>query len=323
MRLASLFFALTAGLLTVTACSSSSQGSGEETAQQTVKTDFSADSAMVEISRQVEMGPRVPDTDINFRCGEYLASQLRRMGAEVVVGDTVIKNVEAQSCRVRNILGRFNSEASRRVLLVAHYDTRPWADKDPEVANHTRAIDGANDGASGVAVILEVMRHRSLFSGLGVDVLFVDNEDSGSYSGEDDTWCLGSQLYASTLPAGAVRPIYGLLLDMVGDSGARFPKEYFSNAYAPAVVDMVWRNARATGHSDRFINADGGAINDDHVPLLMAGIPCIDIIDIANDATQTFAPTWHTMADNISNIDPTTIKAVGDVVLYTLIQSSK
>lgn len=279
---------------------------------------FDVDTAMAYLRRQVDFGPRVPGTDAHRRCADWLAATLASMGATVTDVTVPADNpATGDKVPVRNIFAQFNPDAARRVILLAHYDTRPVADEDPSPSNRSKPIDGANDGASGVAVILETARHASLLKpSEGLDILFADMEDSGE-SGNDDTWCLGSARWASSdMPYTANNmPRYGILLDMVGGRGAVFPREYFSETYAPAVNAMVWSAAESAGHGSLFVNTAGDAINDDHLSLLRAGIPTVDIIDMRPDG---FNPTWHTLDDNIDNIDPLTIKAVGETVMKTV-----
>ena len=285
---------------------------------------FNADSAYAYVARQTEFGPRVPGTDAWRECGAWLAGKLKEAGVENVT----VQRGEASTCDgtsipLMNISGQIRPDAARRVLLLAHWDSRPWADHDGDSANRRKAIDGANDGASGVGVILEIARALKGQAGnLGVDILFVDGEDYGPHadSGKDgdDCWALGSQYWLAepTLDLGAVRA--AILLDMVGARDARFHREYFSNLYARDVVDKVWKAAKAAGHGDRFDAAVGGAITDDHVYFLREGVAAIDIIESANPATGSFNPTWHTLDDNISNIDRATLGAVGETVMRAL-----
>lgn len=272
---------------------------------------------MAYLKRQVDFGPRVPVSEAHRLCADWLASKLRAMGAKVDDATMHTRHpVTGADIAVRNIFAQFNPEASRRVLLLAHYDTRPWADEDSDPANHNSPIDGSNDGASGVAVALEIARlNDHLPAGSGLDILLTDVEDSGSY-GNDESWCLGSNLWAQQLPyAPANLPRYAVLLDMVGGADAVFRREYFSELYAPQINDLVWNAARTSGHSDRFINEAGGAVNDDHLPLIRAGIPTVDIIETRNGG---FNPTWHTVSDNFENIDPATLSAVGDVITHLI-----
>ncbi|MDE7141410.1 MAG: M28 family peptidase, partial [Muribaculaceae bacterium] len=223
----------------------------------------------------------------------------------------------------RNVMGRFNPQARKRVLLLAHYASRTWADQAPDPANHTKAIDGANDGASGAAVLLELARllGQQRPDSLGVDLLFVDAEDSGNSDSYDSdlTWCLGTQAWVRQMPyTRAEMPRYAILLDMVGGRGARFHREYFSDRFARPVVDKIWAAAARAGHADRFPNAPGGSVVDDHIHINRAGIPCVDIIETQNPETGSFNPTWHTMADNLSNIDRETLRIVAQVVADVL-----
>ena len=198
-----------------------------------------------------------------------------------------------------NIMGCFNPGARKRILLLAHYDTRPWADQDTNRDNHSTPIPGANDGASGVGVLLEIARQLSDNTPpIGVDMLFVDAEDYGQASGfynHDESWCLGTQYWAAHMPyAQDSLPSYAILLDMVGGIEAR------------------------SGYGHRFPNIDGGAIVDDHIFVNKAGIPAINIVESKNDVTKSFAPTWHTMDDDMNNIDRSTLKAAGQTVLNVI-----
>ncbi len=281
------------------------------------RVDFNTDSAMQYLRRQVEFGPRVPGTPAHRQCADWLAATLRSMGATVTDGTAQTRHPSTgKPVDIRNIFAQFNPAATDRIIVVAHYDTRPWADEDPDEANHSKPIDGANDGASGVAVALELARLNSaLPADRGLDILLVDHEDSGTHN-DDDSWCVGSAYWAKNSPyTEANRPRFGILLDMVGGRDAVFMREYFSESYASGVNDLVWSTAASTGHGDRFINRQGGAINDDHLSLLRAGIPTVDIIEMRVDGNSGgFNPTWHTIADNLDNIDPATIGAVGDVM---------
>lgn len=282
---------------------------------------FSGDSALSLVRAQTEMGPRVPGSSAHARCRAWLAERLASSGADTVLvqhgrmGDGRGRDVD-----LYNIMGRYGLDKGTRLLLLAHYDTRPWADEDADASNHDKPIDGANDGASGVAVLLQIAEAVGRQApGVGVDILFVDVEDSGLTDdgdpSSDDSWCLGSQYFARNLPYAGRLPAGAVLLDMVGGRDAVFRREYFSANGAARLLDRVWKVAADAGHGARFVNADGGAVNDDHIPLLRAGIPAIDIIETGHPQTGGFNPTWHTMQDNIDNIDSATLQAVGDVVM--------
>ena len=288
---------------------------------------FNADSAMAYLKTQVDFGPRVPGTANHAKCGDWLTAKLKQLGADTVIVQTAtVKGLHGENIPIRNIIGRFNASAPQRALLLAHWDTRPWADEDPNPANHNTPIDGANDGASGVAVLLEIARNIKA-NGItrGIDILFTDTEDSGLSAPEDadsetairydESWCRGTQYFVAHPPyKNALDVQYAILLDMVGGRDAVFPAEYFSYQSSPNLTERVIREAQELGVASRFPRRVSGAINDDHVPLIKAGIPAIDIIEAANPESGGFNPTWHTVSDNIQNIDPATIDAVGKVV---------
>lgn len=289
---------------------------------------FDADSAYAYVAAQVAMGPRVNGTAAHAACERYIVETLRRHGADTVTEHrATVTDAHGKKLPINNIMGSFRPSATDRILLLAHYDTRPVADQDSDPANHGKPIPGANDGASGVGVLLEIARQLGLRAPqVGVDLLFVDAEDCGSDSGlpgSELTWCLGSQYWAENLPYDAARmPRYGILLDMVGGRDATFYPEYFSSRYAPQVVAKVWGRARAEGFASRFVMRQGGGVTDDHLPVNAAGIPCIDIVECDNAITGSFPPYWHTMDDDMSIIDPATLRAVGTTVLSTVYSES-
>ena len=311
---------IAAAMLTLASCGSgkATEG-GADSVQEVGLAAFDGQAALADVRRQVEFGPRVPGTAAHARCADWIDSTLHAAGADTVIVQTAtVDDHRGGTMPVRNILGRFNAGAAKRILLLAHYDTRPWADEDPDEANHGKSIDGANDGGSGVAVLTQLAQYfakNPLPENVGVDMLFADSEDSGKES-VDESWCLGTQYFAKHLPyQPGKRPKAAILLDMVGGKNAVFPREYFSTNRAGALTERVWKTAAAAGQSTRFPDRVGGAVNDDHIPLLDAGIPTVDIIEIGHPATGSFNPTWHTMADNIDNIDPATLAAVGNVVV--------
>ncbi|MDE5635558.1 MAG: M28 family peptidase [Muribaculaceae bacterium] len=282
---------------------------------------FETDSAMAFLKAQTDMGPRVPGSEAHMKCGDYLAGTLRRLGADTVTEHRAeVTAWNGDRLHLRNIMGRFNRQSGvRPVLLVAHWDSRPWADAEEDTEHAGKPIDGANDGASGVAVLLEIARQASIHGTMmPLDILLVDGEDYGNSDSHDGdmSWCLGTQewLKEESPYNNEPTPRYGILLDMVGGRDARFHREYFSDRYAPGIVDMVWNTAASIGLSDRFVNEPGGAVTDDHLFLNRAGIPVIDIIENKNPATGSFNTTWHTHEDNYDNIDPTTIRDTGQVI---------
>lgn len=274
---------------------------------------FDADSAYHYVEAQVKFGPRVPNTEAHRLTGEWLASELKRHGAEVTLQRADLAAWDGTLLHAVNIMGSFNPEASERLLLLAHYDTRPWADQDPDPQAHKLPVMGANDGASGVGILLETARQLGQRPGAkGIDILFVDAEDYGT-DGREDSWALGARHFATHPIREGYSPGQAVLLDMVGDRDAVFPAEYFSRRDA-AWLDDAFRSAAArAGHASRFPANYGSAVTDDHVQLLEAGIPAIDIIDYRQG--QGFCPTWHTTDDTMDHIDRGTLRAVGESLM--------
>ncbi|NQV51820.1 MAG: M28 family peptidase [Flavobacteriales bacterium] len=288
--------------------------------------DFKGDSAYAFVQRQVDFGPRVPNTKAHKACAQWLTSSLERFGLETLVQEATVTAFNDERLEIYNIMGRYNSAAPKRILLAAHWDTRPYADRGSEDKN--KPIDGANDGGSGVAVLLELaqaIHADSMTPEIGFDILFLDGEDYGkpesSMIGKsNDSWCLGSQYWSKNIPIEGYAPEYGILLDMVGASDAVFPKEGASVYYAPQVVEKVWSIAQAMGHRGYFSTMNGNPLIDDHVYLnKIAEIPTIDIIHY-DMLRSDFGPFHHTHDDNMDIIDRGTLKVVGDVVMQVIYQ---
>lgn len=283
--------------------------------------NFNADSAYSYVKRQTEFGPRVPGSAAHSATAEYLADFMRRMNPDTVrVLTAPVTFADGKKAEIKNIFAQWGKQRRHRVLLLAHWDTRPWADEDPNPSKHNTPIDGANDGASGTGVLMEIARQLSqqLPPETGVDILLVDAEDSG-LEGDDESWCLGAQHFADNLPYRPTEmPRYGILLDMVGGRDARFHREYLSDHFARTIVDKVWSTASSIGLGHRFPNETGAALTDDHIALNRAGIPTIDIVENRHPVTGSFNPTWHTLDDNINNIDRGTLEAVGRTVMKVL-----
>jgi hypothetical protein len=263
----------------------------------------SIDSVMVHVERQVGFGPRVPGSEAHDRAVRYLARTLERYGARVSLQSFEVDDpYGATPLRLINIVGSFAPERTRRLMLCAHYDSRPWADQEADSAAWTTPIPGAVDGAAGVAVLMEIARvvGLQLPAAVGVDVVFFDGEDYGKV-GDFEQYLLGSMYFAVNLRG--YRPEHAILLDMVGGKGTRVRREAFSNEHAPRWLDYVFARAEALG-LDYFEAAPGRAMYDDHVPLLRAGIECIDLFGYDYDA-------WHTLRDDLSQVDP---EKLGQVV---------
>ena len=283
-----------------------------QAAEDTYKTLFSADSAYSYVARQVAFGPRVPGTEAHRLCGDWLSQKLKSFGAEVTEQNATLKTFDGTRIPMRNIFARINPEAEKRILLLAHWDCRPWADNDPDPEKHSTPVDGANDGASGTGVLLELARILPKDgTGTGVDILLCDAEDWGEES-NDESWALGARHFASNLPVEAYIPSAAILLDMVGAPDATFMREYFSQLANPALADEIWNIANRLGHQEMFVNRMGSAINDDHVELIKAGIPAIDIIDYREG--EGFFRGWHTASDNMDCISKETLGAVGSIL---------
>ncbi len=293
--------------------------------------DFNADSAFQFVKAQTDFGPRTPNSEAAAQCAQYLEKTLLRFTKDVQVQQFKAYAYNGKQLNGKNIIASFNPESQNRIFLSAHWDSRPTADHDPDESNHNKAIDGANDGASGVGVLLEIAR---IFATnpppIGVDIILFDLEDYGAPQDQQsrdggDYWGLGSQYWAKNPHVYAYQAKYGILLDMVGDAKARFPMEGFSLYYAPAVVKKVWETAARIGYGDYFIKEKGGHITDDHYYInKIAQIPTIDIIHLEPSSPNgTFVDYWHTMGDSIDKIDPTTLRVVGKVVLQTVYEEGQ
>ena len=300
----------------------------EEEKASPVGPDFNADSAYAFTQAQCDFGPRDMNSKGHEECGAWIVAKFKGYGCKVTTQEADRKGYDGTTLKSTNIMAQYNPGATTRILLCAHWDSRPWADNDPDSANWHKPILAANDAASGVAVMLEIARllqKNALPSGFGVDFVCFDAEDWGTPQWEanqdasGDSWALGAQHFAANLPQG-YEARYGILLDMVGGMNAKFYKEGISNQYAPEIVKKVWRAARQAGFGSYFPRQEGGMITDDHIPLNQkAGIPTIDIIPYYPDCQQSsFGPTWHTLADNMDNIDRNTLKAVGQTVIQVL-----
>lgn len=296
---------LLTGLALMAACSGTN-GSAESSQDQALiaAPPFNADSAYAYLLRQVAFGPRVANTSGHQQQLEWMVEFLSDRADTVYTQPFTHITDEGEELRMANVIARFNPHADTRVLLLAHWDTRPTADEDPDPVKRKQPIPGANDGASGVAVLLEMANVLNSHSApIGVDLLFTDGEDYGPNSAN---MYLGATHFAANLPPG-YKPLYGILLDMIGDQNPVFPQEGNSVDMAPEVVQRVWQTARDLGLEPFFPMRNGGYITDDHLPLNRAGIRTIDIIDF--DRTH-----WHRSTDAVENTSPRGLDAVGRVL---------
>ena len=271
----------------------------------------------------MQFGFRVPNTPAHLATADYLSSELARHGAVVEVQQGTVTAYDGTELSIRNIIGSFSPEKKNRILLFAHWDSRPYADNDPDKSKHRQPIAGADDGASGVGVLLEIARQIGKRQpDTGVDIAFFDAEDYGvpywSESSDENTWALGTQYWTRRPHKPGYRARFGILLDMVGGAGAQFRQELFSKYYASGIVAQVWDTAKRLGYGNYFIEEDGGYVTDDHLYVNRYGIPSIDIIPCYRDTETGFPPYWHTVDDTMRNIDRSTLKAVGQTVLTVL-----
>lgn len=286
---------------------------------------FSSDSAYKYTQKQVDFGPRVPNTDAHDACGLYLSTELKRLGATVIDQKADLTAFDGTVLRSVNIIGSFNTKAETRILLISHWDSRPWADHDPKPENRKKPVLAANDGASGVGVLLEMARLMGKTQPtVGVDLVFIDSEDYGQPEGirgesSEESWCLGTQYWAKNPHVKGYTARFGILLDMVGAKGAIFFREQSSEYYAGSVVNTVWSQAKSLGFSQYFKDEKGGAITDDHIFVnKIIGIPCIDIIQYNPKTESGFGSYWHTTHDTMENVDKNTLNAVGTTLMHVV-----
>jgi glutaminyl-peptide cyclotransferase len=311
----------------LTACGGEKKKPEETVAHTVAVPQFNADSAYFFVQRQVAFGPRVPNTPAHRKAGDYLVQQLKRYGAEVTTQEFSAVTFDNQKVSLKNIIASFSPEKKKRILLAAHWDTRPFADKDKEKPN--APFDGANDGGSGVGVLLEIARVLSSnpLPDTGIDIILFDGEDWGEKEGEQSTrplppgftewWCLGSQYWARNKHQPKYSAYFGILLDMVGGKNAQFAREGYSLEYAPSVVRKVWKTAAQLGFSHIFINQKTGPVTDDHKFVNeIAKIPMVDIISF--DPATGFGDFHHTQKDNMEIISTETLMAVGQTVLQVI-----
>lgn len=328
-------------VLIINSCSSDTDNVSKEELKQTDKEKktskpkvvtpvFNKDSAFTFVQKQVDFGPRVPNTKEHNQCAKWLVKKMYSYNFDTIVQRGKVLAFNGTVLNIQNIIAQYNKEEKERIMFCAHWDTRPFADRD--TINKNKPIDGANDGGSGVGVLLEVARQISLKKPkLGIDIIFFDAEDYGAVqttetlqdlSSMRDTWCLGSQYWCKNPPIPNYNPKYGILLDMVGAKDATFPKEAVSRHYAGGLVNKIWKEAQKLGYGKYFVNQLAGAITDDHVYInKMTSIPTIDIIHyIPNGNYGDFGSFHHTHADNMDIVDKETLGVVGQMMLHIIYQ---
>lgn len=312
-------------LLSVSCGSSKKDKTVEEKVIVVKAPDMNADSAYLYVKQQVDFGPRVLGSKAHRECGDFLSAKLASFGAKVYQQEFDATIYDGTTYKARNIIGAFNPDARKRVMLCSHWDSRPWADNDPDEKNHHTPILGANDGASGVGVLLEIARQIQLKAPeIGIDIVLFDAEDYGipQFTGkhDEDSWCLGSQYWSRIQHVPHYNARFGILLDMVGGKGATFLQEGYSRDYASSVVKKIWKKANEMGFGTYFPKRSGGYVTDDHVPVnQVAKIPCVDIIPCDEGCElSSFGSFWHTVNDNMDVIDKNTLQAVGQTVMEVI-----
>jgi len=275
---------------------------------------FSGKSAYAFLKAQTDFGPRVPNSKAHQACLNYLQSEMAKYADAVNLQPFTHKGYDGTQLRMTNIISSFNLNAKTRILLLAHWDSRPRADQEKDTKKRNQPVLGANDGASGVAVLMEIARLlKTSQPKIGVDMLFTDGEDYGK-EGDNENYLLGARHFAKNLPTGFL-PVFGILLDMVGDAQLKIMKERYSVKYAPDVVNLIWSTARQLG-IQQFSDEFQGWVTDDHLPLNEVGIKTIDLIDFDYpDETNRF---WHTTQDTPDKCSPESLEAVGSVLIEVI-----
>lgn len=278
-----------------------------------VSPNFNSDSAYYFVKTQVDFGPRVTNSEAHKKCGNWIVKELKKYTDNVIEQKTNITHFDGTKLNVRNIIAEINPKATKRILLCAHWDSRDRADKD--VVDTDKPILGANDGASGVGVLMEISRIvKNNPINIGIDIILFDAEDLGN--SQPNTYCLGSQYWSANLHKPGYKADFGILLDMVGAPNVVFGWEQNSEAMAKPVLEKVWGTAQNLNYGKHFAYVKVVGIDDDHVYVNRAGIPTIDIIDFS--VTGRFPEHHHTHRDNMNVIDRNSLKAVGQTLLEVI-----
>lgn len=284
-----------------------------------VPPNFNSDSAYASVKFQADLGPRTPGSQAHAKAVKYYEEKFKSYGAQVIIQTGNVKTYDGKSWLLKNVIASFNPDNKNRILLCAHYDSRPFCEKETDPKLKTQACPGVNDGASGAGVLIELARiFKEKSPNIGVDLILFDLEDYGDNGGMPDTWCLGSQYWSKNPHKPGYSAKYGILLDMVGAKDAKFPKEEFSTFYAKEVVNKVWKAAKLNKANGYFIEEETGEMTDDHAFInKIAQIPTIDILHY--DAyNNSFFEHHHKTTDDLSNIDKNTLKAVGQTLLEVI-----
>ncbi|HXG73133.1 MAG TPA: M28 family peptidase [Gemmatimonadaceae bacterium] len=291
------------------ACNGDAKGSDAPRRDVPVRraTAFNGNAAYAYAKAQFDFGPRVPGSAAAQKGGDWIIAQMRTRADTVIVQSWTHTTAAGKKLPMRNILARFRPEVAERVLYVTHWDSRPVSESASDSTQRKLPVPGANDGASGVGLFValgDVLRTTK--PNVGVDLLFVDGEDYGQFGPPEIDVLIGSKYFAAHLPSADYRPLYGVVWDMIGDTDLRIPYEMNSFTRAPEVVAKVWQLAAELGHGNIFVQESGGAITDDHIPLLNAGMRVIDVIDLDY-------PPHHTPQDTMDKISARSLGIVGDI----------
>tara|TARA_Y100001970_G_scaffold86801_1_gene109477 strand:- start:2 stop:892 length:891 start_codon:yes stop_codon:yes gene_type:complete len=277
------------------------------------QTTFDSSKAYDYVLKQCDFGPRYPGSIGHEECKTFLFNELLKYSSETIIDNhKIVDPLTLDSVKIYNIFSRINPEKKDRILLMAHWDTRRFADKDLKLENHAKPVLGANDGASGVAVLLALIQQLNL-KNIGIDILLADAEDMGNY-GEPETWAIGSKLFSQKYPHPL--PQFGICVDMVADKDLKIKVEKYSYQMAPQLIQYLWSMASSKGY-DNFIFEIGPGIIDDHLSFSSTtGIASINLIDLDYEH-------WHTVNDIPENISKRSLEVVGSVLLDFLIEMDK
>lgn len=305
------------GLLALAAVTACGATSDKPAAAARASNEFNADSAMSYIRQQLAFGPRVPGTEPARKTGDWIVAHLHATADTVLEQRWTHTLANGKPLPMRNIFARFKPNAKERILYLTHWDTRPVADMESDPVKAGMPIPGANDGASGVALLLAVSDAlKKAPPGVGVDLLFVDGEDYGTFGPPRVDVLIGADYYAQH-PVVTTRPLFAVLWDMVGHKNLQIPIEQNSQVAAPDVVEKVWGTAESMGYGHIFVRTPTGGITDDHIPLIDAGMRVVDIIDISN------YPYWHTLQDTPDKESAQSLEAVGNVAVAVIRRALK
>lgn len=286
--------------------------------------NFNADSAYNFIQQQLNFGFRTPGSIGQKKCADWMQQKLKTFCDTVYRQSAQVKGGDGKMLPCINLIGSINPKATKRILLLTHWDSRSWADEDDSA--QTKPILAADDAGSGVGVLIELARQvhsQKIAADMGIDILFTDVEDYGKTEWGEDSYCLGTQYWAHNPHVSNYTAEFGILLDMVGAKGATFPLEMLSSQFAPDVQRNVYQAAQRAGFSSYFPFVQGGGITDDHKYVNeIIRIPTIDIINLIPNSQEPFKPHWHTHDDNMNIIDRATLKAVGQTLLQIIYETS-